>query len=310
VHARALEAEGSVVQIGLFLISSKNAFQGHQREAALSASRSAGLTVDVFYAENDSRVQREQMFAYLRRTPAPAGVVVAPVDDSGLRFVAQEAARNGVAWSMLNRTPPWLEETGRECKGLCFAVAADQPAIGRIQAEQYRALLPKGGTVLYVTGPLATQATHQRMTWMESAKGALISVIKLFGDWTQDGGYAAVKGWLETTRGLVPFDLLGSQNDDMALGGLKAAAEMAEPLGKPGLRSICATGVDGVPEFGQRWVKEKKLLATVIVPTTAGTAVELLAAALRDGVTPPSVTLLEVTSSPQVTELRPLSLGR
>jgi ABC-type sugar transport system substrate-binding protein len=298
------------VQVGLFLISSKNAFQGHQREAALTASRSAGLSVDVFYAENDSRVQREQMFSYLRRTPAPAGIVVAPVDDAGLRFVAQEAARNGVAWAMLNRTPSWVEEIGRECKGLCFSVAADQPAIGRIQAEQYRALLPKGGAVLYLTGPLTTQSTHQRMTWMESAKGALISVVKLFGNWTQDSGYAAVKGWLETTRGLVAFDLLGSQNDDMALGGLKAAAEMADPLGKPGLRTVCATGVDGVPEFGQRWVNEKKLLATIVVPTTAGTAIELLAAALRDGVEPPPVTLLGVTSSPPVAELRPLSLDR
>jgi ABC-type sugar transport system substrate-binding protein len=160
--------------------------------------------------------------------------------------------------------------------------------------------------VLYLTGPLTTQATHQRMTWMDSAKGDRISTVRIFGNWSQDSGYASVKAWLETTRGLVPFDLLGSQNDDMALGGLKALGEMADTLGKPGLRAIPATGVDGVAEFGQRWVKEKKMLATVIVPTTAGRAIELLATALGGGAAPSTVTLLPVSSYPPTSDLRRL----
>jgi ABC-type sugar transport system substrate-binding protein len=294
------------VQIGLFLISSKSVFQGQQREAALAVAAPAGLTLEVAYAESDSQTQREQMFAYLRRSPAPAALIVAPVEEAGLRFVAQEALRNGTAFAMLNRTPEWIEEVGRGGNGLAFSVAADQTAIGRIQGEQYRALLPKGGTVLYLTGPLKTAATHERMAAMELAKGALISVVKIFGSWTEESGYAALKGWLGTTRGLVAFDLIGSQNDDMAMGGLKAVAEMADTLGTPSLRAVAATGVDGVPQFGQRWVKEQKLAATVVVPTTAGKAIELLVAALGQGVLPPPYTRLSVTPYPDVRELRPL----
>jgi ABC-type sugar transport system substrate-binding protein len=292
------------VQIGLFLIDAKSLFQGQQRASGLASARATGVNLDVFFAEGESRTQRDQMFAYIRQATPPAAVIVEPVEDTGLRFVAQEALRKGSAWVMLNRTPSWVADVGAEAKGLAFCVTADQMGIGRVQGEQYRALVPQGGTVLYVTGPSLADSTQQRLTGMEETKGPLISTIKLVGTWTEQSGHDAVKAWLETTRGFVEFHLIGAQNDDMALGGKKAAAEMAAVLGKPAWRDLPATGVDGMAEFGMRLVEEKTLVATVIMPPTAGKAVEILAAALRGGAAPPAVTTVPVMSHPHLSLLR------
>ncbi len=297
-------AQEGNVRMGLFLINAKSLFQGQQRASGLASAKAAGVDLDVFFAEGESRRQRDQMFAYVRQAEAPAGVVVEPVEDTGLRFVAQEALRKGSAWVMLNRTPSWVAEVGAETKGLSFCVTSDQKGIGRVQGEQYRALLPQGGTVLYITGPALADSAQQRQSGMEEAKGPLISVIKLIGTWTEQSGHDVVKGWLETTRGFVEFHLIGAQNDDMALGGKKAAAEMAAVLGKPAWRDVPAAGVDGMAEFGQRLVEERTLAATVIMPPTAGKAVELLAAALRERSVPPPVTTIPVMSHPQLGVLR------
>jgi ABC-type sugar transport system substrate-binding protein len=292
------------VRIGLFLINSKSLFQGQQKASAEAAAKTAGASLDVFFAEGESRAQRDQMFSYLRHDEAPAAVVVEPVEDTGLRFVAQEALRKGSAWVMLNRTPSWVSELGKEAKGLAFCVTADQKGIGRVQGDQYKALLPNGGTVLYVMGPGLADSAQQRLAGMEESRGPLISIIKLGGSWTETSGYEAVKGWLETTRGFVEFHLIGAQNDDMALGGKKAVAEMAGVLGKSAWRDLAATGVDGMAEFGMRLVEERTLAATVIMPPTAGKAIELIAAAQKGGAAPPAVTTIPVISHPHVSLLR------
>jgi ABC-type sugar transport system substrate-binding protein len=292
------------VKIGLFLINSKSLFQGQQKASALAAAKAADATLDVVFAEGESRAQRDQMFAYLRQGETPTGIIVEPVEDTGLRFVAQEALRKGSAWAMLNRTPSWAADLGQEMKGLAFCVTADQRGIGRVQGEQYRALLPNGGTVLYLTGPSLADSAQQRLAGMEETKGPLISTIKIVGSWTEQSGYDAVRSWLETTRGFVEFHLLGCQNDDMALGAKKAAAEMAGVLGKAAWRDLPATGVDGMAEFGMRLVEDRTLTATVIMPPTAGKAVEMLAAVQRGGASPPPITTVPVLSHPHLSLLR------
>jgi len=292
------------VKIGLFLINSKSLFQGQQKTSGLAAAKAAGAALDVFFAEGESRAQRDQMFAYLREGESPTAVVVEPVEDTGLRFVAQEALRKGSAWVMLNRTPSWVADLGQEMKGVAFCVTADQKGIGRVQGDQYRALLPNGGTVLYVAGPSLADSAQERLAGMEETKGPLISTIKIVGGWTEKSGYDAVRSWLETTRGFVEFHLLGAQNDDMALGAKKAASEMAAVLGKAAWRDVPATGVDGMAEFGMRLVEERTLAATVIMPPTAGKAVELLAATRPGGTPAPAITTIPVMSHPHLSLLR------
>ena len=280
------------MQIGLFLIDARSLFQKQQERAGIEAARAAGVPLEVAFGEGDAKRQREQVFEFIRRTPTPTAVIIEPVEDAGLRYAAQEALTKGCAWVTMNRQPAWAQTLRDAHKAPCFTVAADNLGIGKLQGEQFRTLLPDGGTALYVTGPPTTQSAELRAAGMESSKGPRISITKIVGTWTEQSGYEAVRRWFESTRGFVGCDLIGSQNDDMAMGARRAAAEVAIPLGKPELRDLRATGVDGTPEYGRKLVEEHQLAATVIMPTTADKAIQLLVPALRDGQAPPLLTML------------------
>lgn len=297
------DAVAEDIRIGLFLINTDSLFQIQQKADAEAVARALHVSLHVEFAGGKSAKQREQIFTFIRQSPPPAGVIVEPVEDAGLRFVAGEALRNGVAWALINRQSPWVADEARALRGLSFCVTADQEGIGRAQGNQYRRLLPRGGAVLYIMGPSLSETAQQRLAGMEAARGASVSVIQTIGDWTEKSGYSAVKIWLETTRGFVPFHLIGAQNDDMAVGGRKAAAEMAEILDQAALRDIPSTGVDGTPEYGIRLVNEKTLAATVVMPPTTGKAVERMVTALRGGAPPPAVITVPVTSYPDLEQI-------
>jgi ABC-type sugar transport system substrate-binding protein len=144
----------------------------------------------------------------------------------------------------------------------------------------------------------------QRLEGAEKSKGSFISMIQIASNWTEKGGEQAVADWLNTTCGFVPFDMVGAHNDDMAIGARNALYRLADSLGHPHFKRIQVTGVDGLPEFGQRFVAEKKLAATVVMPTTTGEALEALVAALRGGPRPKAEIRLAVASFPPVSELR------
>jgi ABC-type sugar transport system substrate-binding protein len=299
------KATNGDMRIGLFLIDTASLFQNKQKEDAESAARTLNVSLHVDFAGGKGAKQREQIFAFIRQTPPPVGVIVESAEDTGLRFVALEALRKGIAWALINRKSSWVADVALETRGLAFCVLADQEGIGRDQSKQYNALLPRGGTVLCITGPTLSETAQARLAGMEATRGASISIIQVVGDWTEKSGYAAVKSWLETTRGYVPFHLIGAQNDDMAVGGRKAAAEMSEVLDLPDLRNIPAMGVDGMPEYGIRLVNEKTLAATVIMPPTTGKALEQMVTALRGGAPPPPITTIPVTPYPEPERIVP-----
>ncbi len=295
------------MHLGLFLVQSKNLFQRRLLTEAEAAAARQGASIEVVFADGDARNQREQLFAFVRRDPLPDGLLVQPVEVSGIRFVVQEAHRKGVACVFINRRPKFLDEL--RSSGLVFSVTADNVGIGRVQGEQLRALLPAGGTVLCVTGPPGAESVAQRLEGVERTKGELISLMQVPGDWTEEGGGRAVTEWLETTRGFVTFDVLAGHNDDMAVGARRALQRFAASIGKPDLAGVPVTGVDGLPEFGQRLVAEGQLAATVVMPPTTGKAVEALVSALRDGLAPAAEIQLPVKSHPQPSALRPARSG-
>jgi hypothetical protein len=75
--------------------------------------------------------------------------------------------------------------------------------------------------------------------------------------------------------------VIGAQNDTMAQGAYKALLEEATSQGRPELLGIRLTGCDGVADYGQALVRDGLLVATVVIPSTAGIAVDTLAAALH-----------------------------
>jgi simple sugar transport system substrate-binding protein len=182
------------------------------------------------------------------------------------------------------------------------AVNGDQLAMGRIQGRQFRALLPRGGQVLYIQGPPDTTAAQERLQGAQEAiAGSAIQFRMLAGDWSEAGAEKVVTNALrlKSAETLKP-DLVGAQNDAMAMGARKALL-----ASRPDWARVPFTGCDGLPEGGQRLVNMKQLAATIVTPSNAGPAIDLVARWLKSKVQPPAQVVLTPASYPPEADLKP-----
>ena len=272
-------------------------------DAQATASR-VGFDIDVIYADQNAVQQIHQLFKFIH-APAeerPLAIVVETVVGEGLERVARNATRAGISWILLNRRVSYLDALRKEYPQLAIAaVSGDQLAMGRIQGRQFRALLPRGGNVLYIQGPADTSAAQERLQGArETIEGSAIQLRPLEGDWTAAGAERVVTNALrlKSADTLKP-DLVGAQNDAMAVGARKALlAARAEWARVP------FTGCDGLPEGGQRLVNTKQLAATIVTPSNSGPAIELIARWRDTKDQPPPQVVLTPTSYPPEADLR------
>jgi ribose transport system substrate-binding protein len=259
----------------------------------------------VLFADGNAVLQIQQLFRFVRLLEAerPAAIVVETVTGEGLERVARNAVGVGIGWVLLNRQVPYLDALRRERDDVVVSmVSTDQEEVGRIQGRQFRSLLPRGGSLLYVQGPPDTSVAQQRLRGAEDAtRGASIGFRVVSGDWTEAGGEKAVASWLRLkTSEAFQVDLVGSQNDAMAVGARRAIAGL-----RPDWTGVRFTGCDGLPQGGRRLVDQGLLAATVVTPSNTGPALERLAAWLRSGQLPPRDILLEPHSYPSEALIRP-----
>ena len=156
----------SLPRIVASFLSKDQEFQVMQAVDAQATGTRAGFDIEVIYADQNAIQQIHQLFKFIH-IPAeerPLAIVVETVVGEGLERVARNAARAGISWVLLNRGVTYLDALRKEYPRLAIAtVSGDQLAMGRIQGRQFRALLPKGGNVLYITGPGDTSAAKDRL---------------------------------------------------------------------------------------------------------------------------------------------------
>lgn len=274
-----------------------------QAADARSAGKRRGLQVEVVFAENNAVQQIHQLYSYVHAPveQRPLAIVVEAVRNEGMERLARNAAKAGIGWIVqqqgLGYVATLLKEGWRVPIG---AVAVDDREIGRIQARQFEALLPRGGAVLLLQGPPDSSTTVERLAGLKEAlNGSSVGLeFVLDGDWTEQSGQSAVTSWLRLrTSEVTNVDLMGSQNDSMATGARRAVLELRREWAR-----IPFTGCDGLPEGGQRLVDSGVLAATIVKPTTTGLAVELIAGTLEGGTVPPE-SLLQPRSYPPLDRL-------
>jgi ABC-type sugar transport system substrate-binding protein len=284
----------------LSLLTSRQEFQKQQEVEARAAASRAGLDVEVVYVENDPVRQIAQLEDHVKRAPGerPVAFVVEAVATVGFEKIARSAVAARIGWVIVSARAPYLEAVRRDFPGaLVSSASVDDLEIGRIQGRQLKALLPRGGQVLQVEGPSASAATvlRRRMTDQELKDSRVVVAHAIAGDWTTEGAEWAVSSWLSENRD-ARFDAVCAQNDEMALGARNALRNHRPEWVGP------FTGCDGLPDGGQRLVREGLLAATVVKPPTGGAGVELVAAALRGETVPPHV-LIPPRSVPELEAL-------
>jgi ribose transport system substrate-binding protein len=285
------------------LVSLFDEAQEYQRlqgtEAQATAAR-LGVEAEVVYANRESATQARQIAEAVKLPEGrrPSAVVVQPLAVGALEAAARAALQAGVGWVSLDPAT-YLDGLRRAYPDRLVAVlTADGLEMGRLQAHVFRALLPRGGRVVCLEGPALSPPVVQRREGLRAGlRGSGVEVVKtLYGDWSEESGENAVALWVRLGTAARP-DLLGAQNDAMAAGARAALQKWM-----PAWLDLPITGCDGLPSGGQRLVRQKILAATVVQPTTAGAAIELVARALR-GEQVPNTTSLPPRAYPPVEEL-------
>jgi ABC-type sugar transport system substrate-binding protein len=280
------------------LLTKDQEFQVLQAADAERAAARAGFDLEIIYARNNAPLQVEQLYRFIHAPAAtrPVAIVVQAVSGDGLARVAHDAVAAGIGWVLLNRDPDYIDALrAMHAKLPISVVTIDQLAVGRIQGKQFRSLLPKGGDVLYVRGPSDSSAAIQRLQGMqETIAGANITVQTVSAEWTEVSGERAVQSWLRLSSSQAQkIDVVGAQNDAMAIGARKAIV-----ASRPEWERIPFTGCDGLVDGGQRLVNERKLAGTIVLQPATGPAIDLVAAHLQNTKPAPRRIVLPARSYP------------
>jgi ribose transport system substrate-binding protein len=297
----------------LSLTNNDNDYQLEQAAAAEEAAKRLGVTLQILYAENDAITQSQQLLKVIQSHTEAAvdGIIFEPVGGTALPQVARAAAIAGIGWVVLNREVDYVPELRRAYRVPAFTITSNHEEIGRIQGRQLAALLPSGGSALYIQGPAESLAAKQRAAGMYETKPGNIQVKTMKAQWTEASAYRAVSSWLRlSTSHQAHIDVIAAQDDSMAMGARKAFEELPEGKERDRWLSLPYLGCDGLPNSGQAWVRQGLLKATIYIPANAGRAVDTLAQAIRTGSIPPEQTLTVPISIPAIESLAPTPAAR
>jgi len=295
------------------LITKDNDYQMEQAASAKTAAAELGVEAQIVYANDDPITQSTQLLKAIQSEPTlrPNGILVEPVGATSFPQVAKTAAAAGIGWAVLSRGAEYGTELRKTTRTPIFSVSADQVEVGRIQARQVAALLPRGGSLLLIQGPTVSSVSKERLTGLQESLAPNVHVSNLRGRWTEESAYQSVCSWLRLIAAQkVRIDLIVAQNDAMGMGARKAINEIILDADRDHWLGIPIIGCDGVPRTGQTWVRTGQLAATVIVPPSAGEAINMMTKALRSGSAVPEHAYTATTPFPAIEKLAPRVPGR
>jgi ABC-type sugar transport system substrate-binding protein len=282
----------------------QNNYLLEQEAAVRLAAERMGVDLIVINANSDAIVQSQQLLEMIQAgSGRPDGIIIEPVTNAGLPRVAEAAVAAGIAWVISNAQVDYMESLRHDGKIPVFAVSQDHAEIGRIQGRQWNALLPQGGSVLYLRGPSANFLAGRRVEGIESAVPATIQIKTLKIQWTAESAYASVSSWLRLpTVHAADTHLVSSQNTDFILAARAAFRDHASASEKEKWLSLPCTGV-GVLSQVKPLLEDSTITAAVVTSLTMDTALQMLVEALQNGAQPAETTYVPAWSSPSLEEL-------
>jgi ribose transport system substrate-binding protein len=287
------------------LTNNDNDYQQEQAAAAEKAARRLGVDVKIIHANNDGLAQSQQLLHYVQDASVtrPDAIMFEPAGGTAFPQVARAAVAAGIGWVVLNYEVDYILELRRSYKVPIFSISSNHEEVGKIQGKQFAALLPNGGTILYIEGPANSAAAKERTLGMNRTKPANIHVKTMRANWTEDSAYRTVSSWLRlSTSQESRIDLVAAQDDSMAMGARKAFGEI--PMSdRARWMKIPFTGCDGMPKTGQAWVRNGTLAATIFIRQNTDLAIEMLVEAISKGSPLPEQKVTDPESVPSLADL-------
>lgn len=277
-----------------------NHFQLLQEETAHAEGRRLGLAIEVAFAPGFDQLRVLKKRVGDAASPVDA-VVTEPANNATMDLMLSEL-RGRTGCVILSAWGPSVEAAAKSWgDGLPFGtVGTDHVKVGEIQGRQVRKLLPQGGRVLYVAGPLRSSAAQQRLEGLKAQVGAGVRLEEISaGQWTEPDGIVAFNDWYRVAKSgdpLVPVVAAG--NDELAIGARRACEALPNAAHREALLRSRFLGVDACPTFGQKLVADKQLHASVLTPANTGLALALLHRFWTDGAAVPLRSFTEARAWP------------
>src|SRR5438270_950360 len=170
------------------LTNNDNDYQQEQAAAAEKAGRRLGVDVKIIHASNDALAQSQQLLHYVQDSlvPRPDAIMFEPAGGTAFPQVARAAAAAGIGWVVLNHEVDYILELRRAFKVPVFSITSDHQEVGKIQGQQFAAMLPNGGKFQSFEGPANSSAAKERTLGMLSTKPANIQVKTMRANWTEE----------------------------------------------------------------------------------------------------------------------------
>lgn len=282
-----------------------NAYQHEQGLVARSTGQSLGLDLQVIHAKDDSINQSQQLLEIIhsRGEDRPDGFVVEPVTGTGLPRVAEAAVAQGIAWVISNSDVDYVLKLRKGSRVPVFTVTQGQFEIGRLQGKQLAALLPQGGSVLFMEGPSMSSVASQRREGMESAKPRNIQITTLRSKWGEESAYQSASAWLRlATSRAEKYDLVAGQTHELALGARRALQGIEDREQQKRWLKLPFIGI-GIANQVKPLINSNVLTAAVVSSVTMELALRMLARAMESKDQPSERTIVDALSLPELEKL-------
>jgi ABC-type sugar transport system substrate-binding protein len=283
----------------------ENKYLRQQAAVAEETAKRLNVTLKIINAHSDAVAQGQQLLQMIQSGSAalPDAFIVEPVTAIGLPRVAEAAVTAGAGWVISNAQVDYLPQLRQTAKSPVFAVSQDHHEIGRIQGKQFTALLPQGGSVLYLRGPASNSLANQRAEGMESAVPPNIHVKTLKIQWTEEAAYESLTSWLRlSTVHAADIDIVSAQNTDFIAAARRAFEVQTQSAERATWLDRFFTGA-GVLKQVKPLLDQGTLSAAVVTSVTLDRIMEMLIAAFENGSQPPEQTIVPASSLPTLEEL-------
>jgi ABC-type sugar transport system substrate-binding protein len=283
-----------------------NAYQHQQAVVAKGTGQDLGLDLRVIHANDDSITQSQQLLEIIQSRPEqrPDAFLVEPVTATGLRRVAEAAVAEGIGWVVSNSGVDYVKQLRTSPRVPVFIVSQGQNEIGQLQGRQVAALLPQGGSVLYIAGPSMSLVAVQRREGLESVKLRNVQLTSLRSKWSEESAFQSVSAWLRlATSRAEKFDLVAGQTHELALGARRTFQNLDKAEIKTKCENLPFLGI-GISSQVKPLVDGRTLAAAVVTSVTTDLALKLLVRAIESQVQPPEHNFVDVSSYPGIEKLR------
>jgi ribose transport system substrate-binding protein len=276
-----------------------------QAAEARATARRLHLELEVLDCKGNAIEQVQALGKAVHAEPQAKAVLVEPVSTHMFGSIAsliENTAPKGVGWFIMNADGLSIGSLRSSHPNAALtSVCSDQVEIGRMQGRQIQRLLAPGSHVLCVNGRQASAVVEERERGLKEVLGTGYRLTTVDAQWTEESACLAVTRWLHLKLWeRTPIHAIAAQDDVMAKGARDALRALpGEPMAQ-----VKVLGIDGVPEYGQKLVRERVLDATVIQPSNAGPALESFVQWQSRGARPPARVLLPIESYPNLGQLR------